>query len=102
MNMTLRVNKDGTAVELNGTSTETVEMCMQAINSVYRAMRKNGNDAGAAMLNAVFHDEIMVDAMFTESEEEQCDVVNRMNQRILESLFKKCLDGDDGDSDESE
>lgn len=102
MNMTLKVDKDGTAVELSGTSTETVEMCMQAINSVYRAMKAHGNDAGAAMLNAVFHDEVMVDAMFTETEEEQCDVINRMNQRLLESLFKKCLDSDDGDSDESE
>lgn len=94
----IETNDDGCTVSMSGSATDIATMLMRAVNSVYKGVKEESPD-GARMIQEIFHDELMVDALFTETDKDRCEIMNRMNARILEKMFE-LFAGSDGDSDD--
>lgn len=88
----------GVSVAMNGNVADIACMLMQSVNSVYKGVKEESPN-GARMIQNIFRDELMVDALFTESDDDRCEIMNRMNARILEKMFE-LFAGSDGDSDD--
>lgn len=100
----IEVDDKGVGIEFAGSSDDILIMTMETLNALYNQILSSGHKETARAFKDLFHDPLMVDAIFTTSDEERTDILNGMNKRILEKLFDVFgKDPDDGaDEDESE
>lgn len=98
------IDDKGMGIEFAGSVDNLLSMTMEIVNGIYTEVLNSGHEETARMFKDIFHDPIMVDALFATNDEERTEILNGMNKRILEKLFDVFgKDPDDGaDEDESE
>lgn len=96
----VEVDDKGIGIEFAGSTDNLLSMTMQIVNGLYTEVLNSGHEEAARLFKGIFHDPVMVDALFATSDEERDEILNRANRRILEALFD--VFGKDPGDDESE
>lgn len=96
--MKIEVDNKGMGIEFTGNSQDILIMTLEILNCLYSQILDSGNEEAAQAFKDMFHDSLMIDAIFATNDEQRKDILNGMNKRILEKLFEQFAKGPDDES----
>lgn len=95
--MKLNIMVDENSVHIIGAASviDMVTSSMRIVNSLYTSLIESGDESAAMTLREVFYDKDMVDAMFAVTQEDRDSILNNMQKKRLEKVFRMLLEDDD-------